>query len=318
MTFNNYLILTYNIVMVKPNFLIIGAQKAGSTTLTKYLMQHPDIFISNPKEPVFFANDTLYNKGLEFYQKFFVERKNESRIGDASTAYSQYVDLKKVISRIHDFDPNMKIIYILRNPIERAHSAYWHNVRDMVEKLSVEQALEIEESRTNNTFRIDPFSYKRRGLYYFIINSYLKFFPRKNFHVLLLEDLETFPETTCNNIFKFLKIKEFNVTPIPKENFSVLPKNKIIYKLINHPNKATRFMFNLFGNRFKKKLRVKLDTLNRKNLEEFTYPLMNVQTENYLIKYFEKDTLELEKFLGRKLSHWRTKTIGKIANKIDE
>jgi len=293
--------------MVKPNFLIIGAQKAGSTSLSKYLIQHPDIFISNPKETVFFANDSLYNKGLEFYQKFFIERKNESRIGDASTAYSQFADLKKIISRVHDFDPKMKIIYILRNPIERAHSAYWHNVRDLVEDLSFEQALENEESRTNNTFRVDPFSYKRRGLYNFIINSYLKFFPRENFYVFLLEDLESFPETTCNYIFEFLKIKEFNVAPIPKENFSVLPKNKIIYKLINHPNKATRFMFNLFGNRFKEKIRVKLNALNRNNLEEFTYPPMNDETEKYLIKYFEKDIIELEKFLDRDLSHWRTK-----------
>ena len=114
----------------------------------------------------------------------------------------------------------------------------------------------------------------------------MKNFPRENLHVLLLEDLESFPIQTCNKIFDFLDIEKFNVVKIPYENYSVQPKSKIIYKLINHPNSLTRFAYNLFGSRFKKKLKTKLDNLNKQNLQEFNYHQMKTDTQYYLIKYF--------------------------------
>ena len=70
-----------------PNFLVIGAQKAGSTSLYEYLKGHPDIFMSYPKEPEFFATDKFYFKGFKFYEKFFSGYQGQKRIGEASTSY---------------------------------------------------------------------------------------------------------------------------------------------------------------------------------------------------------------------------------------
>jgi len=172
-----------------PNFLIIGAQKSGSTSLYECLKQHPDIFMSNPKESEFFATDKLYSKGFKFYERFFPGYQTQKLIGEASTVYSNFIGLEKTIKRIYEFNKDMKLIYIIRNPIARAHSAYFWRVRQLYEKLKFEQALELEETRKNNTPLLDPFSYKRLGLYFQIISKYLEFFERENLHVVLFDDL---------------------------------------------------------------------------------------------------------------------------------
>ena len=97
-----------------PNFLIIGAQKSGTTSLYEYLKQHPDVLMSNKKETEFLAYDKFYLKGFNYYEKFFSGYKGQKCVGEASTDYSNYVGLEKTIKRIYDFNKNMKLIYILR------------------------------------------------------------------------------------------------------------------------------------------------------------------------------------------------------------
>lgn len=97
-----------------PNFLVIGAQKSGSTSLYEYLKQHPDIFMSDPKEPEFFADDKLFSKGLKLYERFFSGYQGQKRIGEASTVYSNHVGIEKTIKRIYQFNKDMKLIYIIK------------------------------------------------------------------------------------------------------------------------------------------------------------------------------------------------------------
>jgi len=202
----------------------------------------------------------------------------------------------------------MKLIYILRNPIARAYSAYFWRKRQVYETFKFDQSLEFEESRKNRTHLMDPFSYKRMGLYYKIISEYLKYFNQKNLHVVLFDDFIKKPQETCNKIFDFLDIDEFSVKPLEKkqQNPVGLPKSKHIQRILGQPNKLTNtvgyMIEHSLGEHTKRRL---YHFVIDRNIQEINYPPMREATFEYLLKYFEDDIKNLEKFLNRDLTPWR-------------
>ncbi len=153
--------------MAMPNFLIIGAAKAGTTALYSYLKQHPQIYMSPEKEPHFFAfegeqpnfggtagkqewlNRTVITD-IETYRKQFQKVSREIAIGEASALY---LYIPKAVERINHYIPDVKLITILRNPIERAYSAFLFQIRDELEPITdFAQALEEEKIRINKNW----------------------------------------------------------------------------------------------------------------------------------------------------------------------
>ena len=154
--------------MIKnPNFFCIGAQKAGTTTLYNLLIQHPQIYLPiNKKELHFFDVEENYNKGTLWYlTKYFSKIKNESAIGEVTPSYCYYPKTPKRI--FEQFGPDIKFIFILRNPVQRAVSLYNMMVSRGVETLPFHEAVEKESLRleTNNTEFKRNFSYIDRGYY---------------------------------------------------------------------------------------------------------------------------------------------------------
>jgi len=150
-----------------PNFLIVGAPKSGTTSLYYYLKEHPEIYMSKLKEPHFFSKEcknlpfrgpkdeslgsTKYmNLTWEDYQNLFKGAITYKAVGEASADYLYY--FKCSIKNIKKYLGNPKIIIILRNPIERAFSAYLHMLRDGREYLSFREALHMEEERKKNNW----------------------------------------------------------------------------------------------------------------------------------------------------------------------
>ena len=128
--------------MKLPNFLIIGAQRCGTTTLYNQLVSHPDISPATTKELHYF--DINFSKGIQWYKEQF---NDERIIGEASPYYIFHPLCPK---RIFDIIPEVKIIVLLRNPVERAYSHYWHEIRLGKENLSFEDAISEESSRIKN------------------------------------------------------------------------------------------------------------------------------------------------------------------------
>ncbi|RNI13582.1 hypothetical protein EFE41_03125 [Methanohalophilus portucalensis FDF-1] len=128
--------------MNDPDFIICGAQKAGTTSLLRYLRSHPEIFMPN-KEVHFF--DRNYLKGLEWYKSQFAD--NSVSIKVYGEKCPEYMYLENVPERIYQNFPNIKLIFILRNPLERAYSGYWHEVKNGRENLPFEKAIKKEEER---------------------------------------------------------------------------------------------------------------------------------------------------------------------------
>ncbi len=126
--------------------MIPGAQKSATTTIYMWLKQHPDVFLCTPKEPEFFLNETLFEKGIEFYSKeYFSQVNNQKLVGEASI---NYLASKEAAERIFDtFGAEMKFIVVLREPVSRINSAYWYLRNQFIETWDFYDALHQEPSR---------------------------------------------------------------------------------------------------------------------------------------------------------------------------
>lgn len=203
-----------------PDFLILGAAKSGTTSLYRYLVQHPRIRRARRKEIRFFYRE--YAQGPNWYRAHFPLalrrswerlRHGEFATGEASPSYLFY---PHAAARAHALVPNAKLIAILRNPIDRAYSQYRHKVRKGIEPLSFEDAIAEESARTRGEWEriladesyrgaaLFHFGYLRRGLYAEQLDRWLALYPRERLLVLRAEDLFADPARVIRDTTDFL------------------------------------------------------------------------------------------------------------------
>jgi len=241
-----------------PNFMIIGAQKAGTTSLFRYLSQHSNISGSPfSKELNFF--DEEYNRGVEWYRSNFPVKKEGNHYFEGTT---HYLFNPAVPSRVKEMLPNAKFIILLRNPIDRAFSSYKHQIRAGRETLPFEEAIQSETARlageeekllndpTYISYNYTHYSYIERGKYSTQINRWLKTFNKEQLLIIPSNDLFSNTESTLNDIFNFLSIpaqkininKKHNtgnytdkMSPAIREHLSdiFLPYNEELYQIID-------------------------------------------------------------------------------------
>lgn len=197
-----------------PDFVVIGTQKSGTTSLYQYLNQHSKIKMALEKETHYF--DLNYEKGTKWYRSLFPIVNKEKKgviVGDNTPNYFFH---PHVPERIHKLLPDAKLIVLLRNPTERAISNYFHDVKKKREKLSIMEALLAEDERTKdeyekmkndknyNSYNAINFSYKARGIYIEQLKRYEKYFSKNNILVLSSEELFSNPNEIMLKIYKFL------------------------------------------------------------------------------------------------------------------
>ena len=173
----------------KVDALIIGAQKAGTTSLYNYLNQHPGLEFSKVKEIPFFG-DVLYGRGIDHLHGFFEWRD------DAETFVSADVHLlasEQAPAQVYAYNPRMKFILVLRDPVDRAWSAYWYAVRNgwESESVSFEQALALEGQRlqSKNPREQRDLAYLSNGMYWHHLQRWLALFPREAFFIVSSTEL---------------------------------------------------------------------------------------------------------------------------------
>jgi hypothetical protein len=194
-----------------PNFLVVGAEKAGTTTLAALLGQHPDIFMSDPKEPMFFSHHN-WDKGLSWYESLFDSADGYTAVGEASPGYTWAPMDTKPPKRINECLGDIKYIYILRHPIERMISQYRHAIfwRWIPDKTSFGEALEKVQAIVNCS------------RYYYQIEQYLPYTLKNRWHIILLEDLIQNPDVVQKTIFKFLGVRQQIAIQLPAKNVTIL------------------------------------------------------------------------------------------------
>jgi hypothetical protein len=128
--------------MRRPDFIIIGAMKAATSSLHVQLASHAGIFMSEPKEPNFFSDDAEYRKGTTFYSNLFADAAEADLCGESSTHYTKLPDYPDTIERMKAFVPNVRLIYIMRHPIDRLVSHYIHQWTQNVIRCDINEAVE--------------------------------------------------------------------------------------------------------------------------------------------------------------------------------
>ncbi len=297
-----------------PNFLIVGAAKAGTTSLYNYLKQHPEIFMSPVKEPHFFSfidikpdfkgpydqktNEKEIISDYNEYKGLFKNVTNEKAIGECSNSY---LFLKNTEQNIKKYIPHCKIIIILRNPIERAYSHYLQFVMLGQEDLTFEAAMEKEEVRKKLNWRWH-YQLVGQGLYYHQVKRYLDRFGLGNVKIHLFEELKQDPEALMKKIFQFLCVDR-NFTPEFDKiyNKTGLPKNLFLHKFLRQSNFIKEMTRPFTTSRVRKKI---YSFLSYINYEYERNPLMNEETRRYLINIFRDDCLKLQELINIDLSVW--------------
>lgn len=176
-----------------PNFLIIGAARSGTTSLYNNLLSHPDIYLPKSKrpEPHFFFREAAYANGLDWYEStYFSEWAGEAAVGEASTSY---LFGEQTPERISESLPQCRFLVMLRDPVYRAYSNYWHSVKSGLETLDFEEALRTEAERTaalagSDMVETKPYSYMGRSLYAQQLRRWFELFGADRFCILLFED----------------------------------------------------------------------------------------------------------------------------------
>ena len=296
-----------------PNFLIVGAAKSGTSSLHNYLSQHPDIFMPSfnkegmkVKEPRFLIKDLVENRlhngvwNWEEYQSLFDKVTDEKAIGESTVLYLYYFEeaIKNIKYRL---DEDVRIIIMLRNPVDRAFSAYTHVARSVKEQLSFEEALEIEHERLELDPTLTPMvMYKDMGLYYNMVKAYLDNF--ENVHIIMYEDFKSDKAKVVKKTLEFLGVdsgvsldteSRYNVggkswkTPLLKHFFM---KDNLVKKLFR-----MAFSFSL-----RKKVRIFLESILKNNSKP-----INTATRENLVVFFKEDVSKLEQLLQINLKYWK-------------
>ena len=285
---------------MKVDFFIVGAPKAGTTSLYKYLNQHQDVVMSSVKEPNYFSNEELESQDLYYASKNITDEKDyhslfqangeKKKLGEASVSYLFY---PKVSKRIFTYNKDAKIIIILRNPVDRAYSHYKMDFRlGFVNR-------DFEDLVLNNNQEGSLFyqQYIDLGLYHLQVKSYIDEFGSTNVCVMFYEDLKKDRATFVNNIFSFLNLKsDSNINFNLKYNKSKLPSNNFMRYLysISLVRKTASFLFN-----------ERLINFINKNFFRESNQEIESKVRHKLNQVFLNDIFMLEKLLNKDLSSWR-------------
>ena len=289
------------------NLFCIGCPKSGTTTLFKILCQHSQIHTPKFKEPFFF-NNSNYQNSIDWYAKtYYDDIKNEKWVLDFTPSYL-YSD--EALFRINEYSKgkDLKFIVMLRNPVERAYSHYLHTLRDGLEDLDFNDAIQAESERLlnyeNNLLSQLKYSYVYQSLYHKHLSKYFESFGRNNFFVInydsqLLDKSEF--KLMISDLQNFLEIKIENLNIEIKENSASESRFKFLQTLVNSNGLHKRLARLLFRSKLNRQILVnKLRKLNEKKMVK-----KDVEAEfkkNLYDKYFHADVLKLESLLGKKLN----------------
>jgi len=283
-----------------PNFILIGVQKAGTTSLYDWIAQHPDVYgPKGMKDFPFFCNDEYYKNGLKWFSKFFRDHHGEKIIFHG---YVNHIYNNMSAQRIYDYKKDIKLLLILRNPIERAYSAFWYMRKIGIETLKTfEEAIDIEDKRKSGNYRErNDLTYIDHGFYYKQLINFYKFFSKSQIFIAFFEDIKENRENLIKKIYNFLEVDENFVPLFNVENPSGVPRIGLIQRILSKKI-APPYIKDLIP--LDKRILIK-DFLMNLNVKKVNYSPIKLETKRNLINTYRDEILRLEDLLGIDLSGW--------------
>lgn len=296
-------------MMALPNFIVIGAEKAGTTSLDYYLQQHPQVCMSSIKEPRFFAPEfyTTFYHGPRVgkrvtpmtqteYEALFEDVSEALAIGEVSP---QYLYLPDCCQRIAAALPEVRLVSVLRNPVDRAFSAYaYQRTCGYDLEHSFEEALALEPQRIKEEWR-PVWHYQALGFYFQQLQRFYAEFPSENIQVVLYDDLSADAIAFSQTVYQFLGVDASFIPETSVKNISGQPKNRKIHNLFNRDNSLKASLKILLPKNARKSLKQYIQTRNTQ-----PKPTLDPETRQKLVTVYREDILKLQDLIDRDLSGW--------------
>jgi hypothetical protein len=288
-----------------PDFIIIGAAKSGTTSLYDYLMQHPNVFMSHIKEPCFFDEAVAWDKGLDWYSSLFNAANENQLCGEASTNYTRWPQVQGVPTKIKKLIPNVKLVYIIRNPVDRAYSHYVHRW--------------TKEVHPGKPFSQDFFEYASTdpmcidsSMYAMQLDHFLEDFEKDQILVIVFEELLQKPGAVLTKLREFLCLKD--IAPLrdqlPFSNENKLFRYHVVRTELTSQIKriwGVKTVLKMLPMAVKDKLynsTILKTNLANKVAAQFDPPPLTAQDQVLLKSMFTESNYKLAELWGVDTSYW--------------
>jgi len=303
---------------VRPDFFIVGVAKSGTTSLFKYLDQHPDIYCSPIKEPNYFSDDidiskfsTIYKRNTfldvdkyfskdklqdlqltfvrnpKYYERLFEGGRDYKIKGESSTSY---LYSKSAAQNIYNYNHNAKIIVVLRNPVERAFSHYQMAVRYGHTKLKFREAIQKDLDQDNKGWGVSEL-FIDLGLYFNQLERYFNIFPTDQIKVILSSDLKSNTQEVLNDCFGFLGVKTLKIEDMEYYNLGSAPRSISINYLVTRTGLKRIFK----------------SVIPNSILQSFYKPTKSQLNKNdfdFIVDIYKEDINRTASLINRDLSSW--------------
>jgi len=296
--------------MPLPTFIIVGVQKAGTTSIYNYLKQHPQVYVSPVKEPNFLERDweQFYAEGgerkasridtFEKYQALFAGVTDELAIGEASA--NCLFHYEQSIPCIQRYVPNAQLLFVLRHPAERAHSDYLMHLRDCVGAEQPRSLSEQIREKAASSFII------RKGYYYQGIQAFMEAFGANQVSVFLHDDLKKSAQDFMRDLYQVIGVDaDFEADVSQRSQTAQVPKNAAVNSFLKTQNPVRSAVASglklVMPTEARQKLRNRLIKLNSSGKE--VAPL-TPEDRAALVNLYREDVLQLQDLLNRDLSAW--------------
>lgn len=276
------------------DFTVVGAQKSATTSLFYLLKEHPKIYLPSEKELNFFSDDRKFSKGPEWYlREYFRNAPGETIVGDVSP---EYLILPKAARRIRDTFPDIRVLCLVRNPIDRAHSHYRMAVKKGYETRAFDEVVQDADTRTYPT---DPVTaqgtaYFAFSQYGYLLSHYFDLFPVERIRVVFTEDLARDPESVVRDTYTFLGVDSRFVPSCLNAKFN--PSGELrVPRILDNAARALVYRFPM-PDRLRRRILLWIELANLRPTAAGELPR---SCREALRDVFASDVEILEKLIGR-------------------
>ena len=292
------------------NFILIGAVKAGTSSIYHYLKQHPDIFMSPMKETKFFQWDgedhrfsteldqKIYQDSVKTFSDYLDQFSgviSEHAVGEATPSYLYN---RNVPCRIHSRFPDAKLIVVLRHPVDRAFSHFLHTKRLGYEPLDFQEALAEEQGRIAANWG-PSWHYASQGYYYEQVKRFVDLFGRDRMSFYLFDELKLEPASVVRGMYSFLRVdQEYKPNTSKKHNTGGLPKSQFLHQLMNEPNAPKAILKTILPSGLRRSVNRMIGSQNVQK------PVIDSQIRYSLSAKYEENIHQLEELIDIDLGDW--------------
>jgi hypothetical protein len=268
-----------------PNFFLAGTMRSGTTSLTRYLDAHPEVFVAAQKEIHYF--DLNYSQGIAWYRQHFSTVNDERAVGDATPSYMY---MEEAVIRMAETVPGARVIALLRNPVDRAYSHYWLRRAVGAEKSDFVEAINEEPRRIALKDPRRECPYLDMSRYVHQLRRLCRHFPREAVHVVIFEELKSTPAAVYSDVCRFLGVDD-----------AFVPANlgRVVNASISFRSRRLRQMRHIMP-------RPLWRVVGKLNTRRVSYPPLDPVLRVELTERFAKDNAALASWLGRDLSLWES------------